>query len=412
MAEASPPAASRVGTWTALGVPVFRSFWIFSFLAFIGASMQSVGAGWLMTQLDPSPLLVSLVQGSFTFSQFLMALPAGVIADLVDRRWVMLAALGCMMLSVALLGLVSFGGGATPAMLIALTFVFGLAAAGITPAMQATMPDLVSRELLPSALTLNGMTVSVARAVGPGIAGLLLGLWGAGPTFLLNVLAFVGLFLVTLRWQDRPPAISRPATGFGAALMDGLRFAASQAPVRRLVLKGACNFLAVSILLALIPAVVESRLDGRPQTLGLLLACFGIGSVLGSFALGRIYARLSRSRVIDVANVTHGIAVLCIAVSGDVALTACAMLLAGLSWTAITTSVNIVAQMLLPASYRARGLSLNIMAMMGALTLGAATWGKLAEVYGLQVAFVAAGVMGVMMPLLTARLRLVEQLDP
>jgi predicted MFS family arabinose efflux permease len=177
------------------------------------------------------------------------------------------------------------------------------------------------------------------------------------------------------------------------------------------VLKSACNFLAVSILLALIPAVVQSRLDDRPQTLGLLLACFGVGSVLGSFALGRMYSRLSRSRVIDLANVTHGIAVLVIAISGNVYVSAAAMLLAGLSWTSITTSVNIVAQMLLPAAYRARGLSMNIMAMMFALTLGAALWGKLADVFSLQQAFLVAGVMGVLMPLLTARLRLVEQLD-
>jgi MFS family permease len=411
MAQLSPAAATRVGTWTALGNPAFRNFWIFSFLAFIGASMQSVGAGWLMTQLDSSPLLVSLVQGSFTLSQFLMALPAGVIADLVDRRWVMLGALACMMLAVGLLGVITLGGGATPSVLIGLTFLFGLAAAGITPAMQATMPDLVGRELLPGALTLNGMTVSVARAVGPGLAGLLLGLWGAGSMFLLNVLAFVGLFLVTARWRDRPAKVVRPDARFGAALMDGVRFAIREVPVRRLVLKSACNFVAVSILLALIPAVVQSRLGGLPQTLGLLLACFGVGSVLGSFALGHMYSRLSRSSVIDLANVMHGIAVLVIAISGNVYASAGAMLLAGLSWTSITTSVNIVAQMLLPVAYRARGLSINIMAMMFALTLGAALWGKLADAFGLQQAFLVAGVMGVLMPLLTARLRLVEQLD-
>ena len=400
-----------VGTWTALSNPAFRNFWIFSFLAFIGASMQSVGAGWSMTQLDSSPLLVSLVQGSFTLSQFLMALPAGVIADLVDRRWVMLAALACMMLAAALLGFITLRGDATPAVLIALTFFFGLAAAGITPAMQATMPDLVSRELLPSALTLNGMTVSVARAVGPGLAGLLLGLWGAGGMFLLNVLAFVGLFIVTLRWRDRPARVVRPDTRFWRALADGVSFAMHQLPVRRLVQKSACNFVAVSIVLALVPAVVDSRLGGRPQTLGLLLACFGIGSVLGSFTLGRLYARLSRSRVIDLANVSHGVAVLIIAVSGNAYVSAVAMLLAGLSWTAMTTSINIVAQMLLPAAFRARGLSMNIMAMMFALTLGAALWGMVADEFGLEQAFLAAGAMGVLMPVLTARLKLVEQLD-
>lgn len=406
-----PPAARRTGTWTALANPSFRNFWTFSFLAFIGASMQSVSAGWLMTQLDPSPLLVSMVQGSFTLSQFLMALPAGVVADLVDRRWVMAGSLGTMMLSVALLGAMTLWTGMSPAILIGLTFLFGLAAATMTPAMQATMPDLVSRDLLPSALTLNGMTVSVARAVGPGLAGLLVGWWGAGNTFLLNVLAFIGLLLVVLRWRDRPARPAPPSDRrFHAALLAGLRFTVANAPVRQLVAKSACNFFGVSILLALLPAVVNRSLDGRPQTLGLLLGCFGLGSVLGSFVLGRLYQRLSRSQVMDLANVVHGLAVLGIAMSASVGVSALATFTAGLAWTSITTSVNIVAQLLLPAEFRARGLAINMMAMMGALTLGAALWGEVASVAGLRQAFLAAGTLGVLMPLLTSRLRLVEQL--
>lgn len=407
----SPPVAQRSGTWAALGNPAFRSFWTFSFLAFIGASMQSVSAGWLMTQLDPSPLLVSMVQGSFTLSQFLMALPAGVIADLVDRRRVMAASLGTMMLAVALLGVLTLWSGMSPPVLIGFTFLFGLAAATMTPAMQATMPDLVTRELLPSALTLNGMTVSVARAVGPGLAGLLVGWWGAGNTFLLNVLAFVGLCVVVLRWRDRPvksgPGADRR---FHAALLAGLRFTVANPPVRQLVAKSACNFFGVSILLALLPAIVSRSLDGRPQTLGLLLGCFGLGSVLGSFALGRLYQRLSRSQVIDLANVVHGLAVLGLAVSASTGMSALATFVAGLAWTSITTSVNIVAQLLLPAEFRARGLAINMMAMMGALTLGAALWGEVASLAGLREAFLAAGTLGLLMPLLTTRLRLVEQL--
>jgi MFS family permease len=115
--------------------------------------------------------------------------------------------------------------------------------------------------------------------------------------------------------------------------------------------------------------------------------------------------------VIDLANVAHGIAVLVIALSTSAPVAAAAMLLAGLSWTAMVTSINIVAQLLLPATYRARGLAMNIMAMMFALTLGAGLWGKIAEGFGLPRAFLLAGVMGVLMPVLTSRLRLVEQLD-
>jgi MFS family permease len=402
--------ASRVSTWTALSQPAFRNFWIFSFLAFIGASMQSVGAGWLMTQLDPSPLLISMVHGSFTLSQFMMALPAGVIADLIDRRWVMIGALGSMMLAAALLGVTTLTGGLTPGSLIGLTFLFGLAAAAMTPAMQATTPDLVSRDLLPSALTLNGMTVSVARAVGPGIAGVLLGVWGAGSMFLLNVLAFVGLFVVVARWRDRPVVPERTDARFTAALIEGLRFAIDQAPVRRLIVKSAWIFLAVSILVALLPAIVSNRFGGEPQTLGLLLGCFGIGSVSASLTLGRLYARFTRSQVIDLASFVHGLAVLGIGLSESVPLSALAMLLAGHAWTSMTTSVNIVAQMLMPAGFRARGLAINMMAMMGSLTLGAALWGEAASQSSLLVAFLVAGTLGMLLPILSSRLKLVEVL--
>jgi MFS family permease len=411
MTHALRETASRAGTWAALSGPVFRVFWLGSFLAFIGASMQSVGAGWLMTQLDGSALLVSFVQSAFTLSQFMMAVPAGVIADLVDRRWIMLGALGCMMLIAIALGLVTIGGYIGPFRLIALTFLFGLAASALTPSMQATTPDLVSRDLLPSALTLNGMTVSVARAVGPGMAGLILGWWGAGSMFLLNALAFVGLFLAIARWRDRPPVVAHADPRFWPALKAGLEFSIRQKPLRQLLVKSSCNFIALSILLALLPAVVAQQLGGRPQTLGLLLACFGMGSVLGSLALSRFYARWTRSRVIDLANMGHGLAVLGIGFSVNPYASAAAMLLAGLCWTSILTSVNIVVQMLLPASFRARGLAINMTGMMGSMTLGAAFWGLVAQQFGLRTALLVAGVMGVLMPALTSRLRLVEQLD-
>lgn len=400
--------APRQGTWAALAIPPFRNFWLLSFLAFMGASVQSVGAGWLVATLAGSPLLVGMVQGVFTLSQFLMALPAGALADLLDRRVVMLGALGTMMTGTLLLGGLTLAGAAAPTVILALTFCFGLGASAMTPAMQATMPDLVPRDLLPSALTLNGLTVSVARAAGPALAGLLLGLWGGGLTLLINVLAFVGLFVVVARWRDPRPRSPAPA-GFGTAIAAGVRFAVAAPAVRRLMLKSAASFFGVSILLALLPAVVAERFGGAPETLGLLLGCFGLGSVLASFALGRLYARLSRSRVIDLANVAHGVAVLALAVADQVLALAPAMFVAGLAWTALTTSVGIVAQLVLPAEYRARGLSINMMAMMGALTLGAAAWGQVAEVYGLGTAFAVAGLAGLLMPLVTARLRLAEQ---
>lgn len=405
-------AVSRgTGTWSALEHSVFRNFWIFSFFAFIGASMQTVGAGWLMTQLDPSPAKVALVQAAFSLAAFLVGLPAGVLADLVDRRWILLGALTSLMLVVGVLGLVTLAGIITPNSLIALTFLFGAVAAVISPTMQATTPDLVPRSQLPSALTLNGMNNSIARALGPGLAGVILGLWGAGWMFILNVLTFVGLFVVIIFWRNRPAVLSNTETQFLHAIQEGVRFSIVQPPLRRLLLRTILNFLMMSILLALIPSVVNRMLDGRPQTLGMLLACFGVGSVVGSLLLSRLYARFLRSRVIDLATASHALVVLIIGLSSNPYWSAIVMLVAGMSWTAIMTSINIIWQLLLPARLRARGLSINLMAMMGSLALGAVIWGKFAELYSLQTAFLCAAAGGLLMSLITSRLRLVEELE-
>jgi MFS family permease len=401
--------SSKVGTWSALEHSVFRNFWIFSFFAFMGASMQTVGAGWLMTQLDPSPAKVAQVQAVFSFAAFLFGLPAGVLADLADRRWVLLASLGSLMLIAGALGLVTLSGAITPNSLIALTFLFGAGAAVVSPAMQATTPDLVPRFQLPSALTLNGMNSSIARAVGPGLAGILLGLWGAGWMFMLNVLTFIGLFIVIIFWHNRQPMRLHEKKSFFPALREGVRFSIMQPSLRRLLFKTFLNFLMMSILLALIPAVVNSLLGGRPQTFGLLLACFGIGSVLGSLMLGRLYARFSRSRVIDFATASHALVLFIIGLSSSAYWSAFAMLIAGMSWTAIMTSVNIIWQLLLPAQLRARGLSINLMTIMGSLALGSLIWGGVAELYSLQTAFLFAAVGGVFTSLLTSRLQLVEE---
>lgn len=375
----------------------------------MGAYMQTVGAGWLMTQLDPSPAKVAQVQAVFSFASFLFGLPAGVLADLVDRRWVLLASLGSMMVIVGSLGWVTMSGLVTPNSLIAITFMFGVAAAIVSPAMQATTPDLVPRLQLPSALTLNGMNNSIARAVGPGLAGFLLGLWGAAWMFVLNVLTFVGLFIVILFWRNRQAMQLQRNKSFLFALQEGMRFSIMQPSLRRLLLKTLLNFIMMSILLALIPAVVNSLMAGRPQTLGLLLACFGIGAVLGSLILGRLYARFTRSRVIDLATVTHAIMLAIVGLSSNTYLSAIGMLIAGISWAAVLTSVNIIWQLLLPAELRARGLSINMMVISGSLALGAFIWGEVAELYSLQTAFLVAAAAGVLTSLLTSRLRLVEE---
>lgn len=233
--EAAPE--SPPGTWTALQHRVFRLFWIFSFFAFIGASLQNVGAAWLMVDLGGSPLQVSLVQGIMSLSVVLAALPAGAVADLFDRRFIMLGSLSGLMLATAGTGALAVTGLLSPQLLLALTFLFGAASSLMTPAMQSSVPDLVSRTTLPSAVTLNGMTSSASRSVGPAFAGILISLLGAGLTLIINVLAFFGLWLVVAKLQPsslaNAPQQARPS--IAAAIRGGLRFAATDNDFRRLL---------------------------------------------------------------------------------------------------------------------------------------------------------------------------------
>ncbi len=405
------PAMDAPGTWSALSHALFRRFWACSFLAFIGAAMQSVGAGWLMTELGGSPLLVGLVQAAYSLSVFLMALPSGVIGDLLDRRVVMLLALTMLMLMAVVTGVCAMLGYLSPTLLLLLTFLFGASAALMTPAMQATTPDIVPRAKLPSALTLHGMAVSAARSVGPGIAGLILAAWGAGWMFIVNASAFIGLFLVILFWRNQQQVRNAVGTRFGSALLDGLRFAKRSAPFRSLLLKTVPLFITISVLLALAPLVVVKNLDGRPQTLGFLLACFGVGSLLSSLTLSWLYQRFSRSRVIDFGSALHAAAVIVIGMSSSIPLSALAMLVAGLCWTALMTSMNIIAQLLLPAAVRARGLSVTLMSTMGSLALGSALWGQAGEYLGVARTLEVAGLAGLALSALLQRMCL-DELSP
>jgi MFS family permease len=401
-------ATAHVGSWAALREDTFRSFWIFSFLAFIGGSMQNVGAGWLMVDLGGSPLQVSLIQGFMSLSVVLAALPSGVIADLYDRRVIMLVALAGMMLGTGAIGLLAFTELLTPAALLGITFLFGLASAGMTPAMQSTLPDLVTRDVLPSAVTLNGMSSSAARSVGPAFAGVLIGLLGAGVTLMANVFAFAGLCAVVGRWQGHAPRVREgsPAAEMSAAFRGGLRFAWGNARFRGLLLQVVACFFGVSAVLGLLPSFVEFRFGdrqgGSARHLGALLSCYGVGSVLGSLAVAPLTRRYDRNHLLWLGTALCGACMLVLVGSHRPAVLGLGMLGAGLSWSVSLTCVNISAQLMLPRELLARGLSLSMMALMVSLAVGSAVWGALATALSVDLAIGIAGGTAMLWTLLQA----------
>ncbi len=387
-------------TWSSLRYPIFRAFWATSLLSFFGATMQNMGAQWLMAELTDSPLMVSLVQSSMNFSIFLVSLPGGVIADMFDRRLVMLGSLVTMMMTTSLIGVLAIMGIITPVALLLITFVFGMAAAFMSPAYQASLPTLVPRSQLPSALTLGSMANSSARAIGPAIAGSALGAIGAGWMLLLNTLSFVGQSKVLLDW-DNAQKENKDGESFNRSMLVGLRYVRYSPDIVFLMIRGGGNYFFASALLALLPMVVKVNLDGEPETFGFLLFAFGIGAFVSTLSLSTLYKWTSRNTVVTIAASIHALCLYVIGTITNFYVVAGAMLFAGGSMTMLLTSLMIMTQLILPEWVRARGISISFMATMGSLALGAAVWGQIAEVTSLGQSFVIASGMGLAAALLT-----------
>lgn len=402
----APSARPSDGAWTALRHDIFRLFWAFSFVAFIGGSTHAVGASVLMVSIGGSPLQVSLVQGITNLSVVLAALPAGALADLHDRRVIMLAALVGMMAATGGVGFLALRELLTPAALLGITFLFGVSTAAMTPAMQSLLPELVPEDSIASAVTLNGISSSAARSVGPGVAGALIGLVGSGTTLMWNMLAFCGLWWVILRWRRND---SRHATGVtfrkvADSLVEGLRFARRNRPLRALLLETLACFVGVAAVLSLLPSLANERFGdggtGAAHYLGGLLSCFGVGSVLGSLAVAPLARRFDRRRATWIGTLACGASMLVLVGSRHALGMGIAMFGAGASWSVALTCVNISAQMLLPREMLARGLSLSMMTLMFALAFGSAAWGVVATRYSVAAAITAAGLVAVAWPAL------------
>ncbi|HTR68295.1 MAG TPA: MFS transporter, partial [Terriglobales bacterium] len=197
-----PPLHSPPGSaWAPLREPLFRSLWIAAVISYTGTWMQNVGAGWLMTQLTTSPLMVSLVQAATTLPVFLVILPAGALADLVDRRRFLLITQGWMVLAAAALGILTGFHHITPWVLLMFTFVLGLGAVMNDPAWQAITPEIASPAQHAPAVALNSVGFNVARAVGPALGGLVIAAAGSSVAFLLNAASFFGVIFFLYRWK-------------------------------------------------------------------------------------------------------------------------------------------------------------------------------------------------------------------
>ena len=364
--------------------------WIASVVSNIGTWMHEVGAGWLMTSLSPTPLMVAMVQAATSAPVFLLALPAGALADIVDRRRYLIAAQLWMLAVAGTLGVLTLAGITTAPILLVFTFALGIGTAMMMPAWGAITPELVQRAELPAAIGLNTIGMNVSRSVGPALAGLIVAAAGSGVVFILNALSFLAVISALLIWKREPKTSELPAERVVGAIRAGLRYARHSPELRAVLTRGAAFFVFASASWALLPLIVRQELHRGPSTFGLFLACLGVGAICGALLLPRLLARLSRDKIVAGATVLYAVAMLALAHSGNVIAAGTAMLVTGVAWICVVSSLMTAAQTALPGWVRARGLALFWVVFMGGMASGSAIWGQVASWIGIPYALTAS----------------------
>ncbi len=352
--------------------------------------MQGVAAAWLMTSLTTSPVPVALLTTMASLPLFLVGLPAGALADVVDRRWLVLLTQGWMLAVAAVLGALAAAGGMTPGLLLALIFLLGLGGAISAPAWQAIVPALVPRRELAAAVALNSAGFNLARAIGPALGGLLVATAGPAPVFLLNAASYLGIMAVLFRW--RPPPLEHTASveRMGGAVAAGIRYVRHAPPLRAVLARTAAFIVAASALWALLPVVATRQLGLGAGGYGILLASIGLGAVGGAAILPRLRQRLGADRMVVIFTLVFAAGMVGLAYLRDLLAVNAALVAVGVAWLTVTSSLNVSAQTTTPAWVQARALGVYLLVFQGGFAGGSAAWGLVAERFGERGALLAA----------------------
>ena len=376
-----PPARrdEQVSAWAPLGEPLFRSMWVAAIVSYIGTWMQAVGAGWMMTVLTMSPLMVGLVQAAVAMPVFLVILPAGALADMVDRRRFLLITQGWMVLASGTLGVLTLLHMVTPWVLLGFTFLLGLGAVMNDPAWQAITPELVPPEQHAPAVALNSAGFNVARAVGPALGGMVIAAAGSGFAFVLNAISFFGVIVVLYRWK-RVPTEVRETEGVWDAVRTGVRYVKGSELVRSVLIRtGAFSVGAIAIL-ALLP-ILTKPFGARGY--GALLGCFGLGAMLGATILPRLRRRLAVDGLVAAAIIVFAGMTFLAGRLHEFSEMVVVMAVAGGAWIGILACLNTAAQTMSPPWIRARSLSMYLLVLQGGMAIGSTLWGALATRLGI-----------------------------
>ncbi|WP_073146096.1 MFS transporter [Litoreibacter ascidiaceicola] len=371
----------------------FRMLWIAALASNFGGLVQAVGAAWMMTSLTESQSMVALVQSSVTLPIMIFSLLAGVFADNCDRRKVMLIAQSFMLMVSIMLAFMAYEGWLSPWLLLGFTFLIGCGTALHNPSWQASMGDIVSREELSAAVSLNSMGFNLMRSIGPAAGGAIVAIAGAAAAFTVNALSYIGIITALWFWKPSTPQRRLPRERMGSAFSAGLRYVAMSPNLIKVIFRGFLFGLSAIAVLALLPLIVRELLQGGAFVYGVLLGCFGAGAVGGALMNARLRARFQNERITQAAFLAFAVSSITLALSRHYVFSGAALMLAGASWVMALSLFNVTIQLSTPRWVVGRAIALYQTGVFGGMAGGSWAWGVMAENFGADRAMLGAAVL-------------------
>lgn len=387
-----PHSEVAASAWSPFRHTAFRRLWMATVVANIGGWIYNAAAGWMMTSLNAGPLMVSLVQVATSLPMFLFALPAGALADIIDKRRFILVLEIVVAIVAALFAILASADRVTPWTLLLFTFLIGTVEALEAPSWQSIVPQLVPKQDLSPAIAANSVGINISRAIGPALAGLIIAGFGIAAPFWLVAVSNLGVIGVFLWWKS-PQMRSRslPSERVVSAIRTGFRYARNNRLLRATLARSVGFFLFASAYWALLPLVTRNQIGGGPELYGILLGAIGTGAVGGAFVLPKLKAKVGANGLVALGETGTAVSLALFGLSREPIMAASASVIAGICWIAVLANLNVSAQRALPDWVRGRGLAMYVTVFFGTMTLGSVIWGGLSEIVGLPAThFIAA----------------------
>lgn len=388
----SAAAVEGTGTFAPLRQKVFAVLWVATIIGNTGSFIRDVASAWLVTDLSATPAAVSLVQAAATLPIFLLAIPAGVLSDILDRRRFLIAVQLVLATASLCLLFLSATGLQSVSSLVALTFVGGIGAALVAPTWQAIVPELVARQDVKGAVALNSLGINISRAIGPALGGLLLAWFGAAVTYGVDVITYVFVVAALLWWRREMPEDDALAERFFGAFRAGLRYARASRELHVVLLRAAVFFAFSSAIWALLPLVARQLLGGGASFYGILLGAVGAGAICGALVMPRLRARLDTDGLLLASAVLTALVMGVLSIAPPKWAAIAALLVCGAAWITALTTLNSTAQSILPNWVRGRSLAVYLTVFNGAMAGGSLAWGAVAEAIGIPMTLSVAAV--------------------